>query len=64
MPMRLGELLLKEDMVSPQQLQDVLNHQKENGGTLIRAIVALGILEEEAITKALSRQFGVLWIGL
>lgn len=64
MPIRLGELLLKENMVSPQQLKDVLDHQKQNGGTLSRAIVSLGILEEESITKMLSRQFGVPWISL
>ena len=64
MPIRLGELLLKENMVSPQQLKDVLDHQKQNGGTLSRAIVSLGILKEESITKMLSRQFGVPWISL
>ena len=42
MPVKLGELLLKENMVSPQQLQDALNHQRQNGGKLGKAFVVLG----------------------
>ena len=34
MPVRLGEMLLKENMITPQQLQEALTHQKQNGGKL------------------------------
>jgi hypothetical protein len=64
MPIRLGELLLKENMVSPQQLLDALNHAKMSGGKLSSAIVKLGFVKDEEITKALSRQLGVPWITL
>jgi hypothetical protein len=37
MPVKLGDLLLKENMVTPQQLQEALDHQKQNGGSLGRA---------------------------
>ena len=34
MPVKLGELLLKEKRITPEQLQEALNHQKTNGGKL------------------------------
>jgi type IV pilus assembly protein PilB len=64
MPVKLGELLLKENMVSPQQLQEALNHQKQNGGKLGKAFVALGFVKDEEITSLLSRQYGVPSINL
>jgi type IV pilus assembly protein PilB len=64
MPVKLGELLLKENMVSPQQLQDALNHQKMNGGKLGKAFVNLGFVKDEEITSLLSRQYGVPSINL
>jgi type IV pilus assembly protein PilB len=64
MPVKLGELLLKENMVSPQQLQEALNHQKMNGGKLGKAFVSLGFVKDEEITSLLSRQYGVPSINL
>ncbi len=64
MPIKLGELLLKENMVSPRQLQDALNHQRKNGGSLSRAFVVLGFVGDDEITSLLSRQFGVPSINL
>src|SRR6188474_2457900 len=64
MPVKLGELLLKENMVTPQQLQDALAHQKMNGGKLGKAFVSLGYVRDEEITSLLSRQYGVPSINL
>jgi len=64
MPVKLGELLLKENMVTPQQLQEALGHQKMNGGKLGRAFVSLGYVKDEEITSLLSRQYGVPSINL
>jgi len=64
MPVRLGELLLKENMVTPQQLQEALNHQKMNGGKLGKAFVSLNFVKDEEITSLLSRQYGVPSINL
>jgi type IV pilus assembly protein PilB len=64
MPIKLGELLLKENMVTPQQLQEALNHQKANGGKLGKAFVSLGYVRDEEITSLLSRQYGVPSINL
>src|SRR6476661_3433238 len=64
MPVKLGELLLKENMVTPQQLQEALSHQKMNGGKLGKAFVTLGYVRDEEITSLLSRQYGVPSINL
>jgi type IV pilus assembly protein PilB len=64
MPVKLGELLLKESMVSPQQLQEALTHQKMNGGKLGKSLVSLGYVKDEDITALLSRQYGVPSINL
>src|SRR5678816_25880 len=64
MPVKLGELLLKENMVTPQQLQEALTHQRTNGGKLGKAFVSLGYVRDEEITSLLSRQYGVPSINL
>jgi type IV pilus assembly protein PilB len=64
MPVRIGELLLKEKRVTPEQLQQALNHQKANGGKLGFNLVKLGFVKEEEITALLSKQYGVPSINL
>src|SRR5262245_493604 len=64
MAVRLGELLLREKRVTPAQLQEALNHQRQNGGRLGSSLVKLGILKDEDITSVLSRQYGVPAINL
>jgi type IV pilus assembly protein PilB len=64
MPVRIGELLLKEKRITPEQLQQALNHQKTNGGKLGHNLVSLGLVKDEEITALLSRQYGVPSINL
>ncbi len=64
MPVRIGELLLKEKRVTPEQLQEALAHQKANGGKLGLNLVKLGFVRDEDITALLSRQYGVPSINL
>src|SRR5579885_1576214 len=64
MPVRIGELLLKEKRISPEQLQQALNHQKANGGKLGFNLVQLGFVKDEEITALLSKQYGVPSINL
>ena len=61
---KLGEILLKEKLISPDQLKTALDHQKQNGGRLGNSLVQLGYLSDEEITSALSRQYGVPSINL
>src|SRR6188472_2378253 len=64
MPVRIGELLLKEKRVSAEQLQEALNYQPTNGGKLGANLVKLGFVKDEEITALLSKQYGVPSIGL
>ena len=64
MPVRIGELLLKEKRITPEQLQQALNHQKANGGKLGHNLVSMGLVKDEEITALLSRQYGVPSINL
>src|ERR671920_865289 len=64
MPVRIGELLLKEKRITPAQLQEALNYQKTSGGKLGYNLVKLGIVKDEEITALLSKQYGVPSINL
>jgi len=55
--MRLGDLLLKEGLVSREQLDKALLEGKQNGTRLGYALVKLGYVQETDITKMLARQF-------
>src|SRR5512141_3204836 len=64
MPVRIGELLLKEKRISPAQLQEALTYQKTSGGKLGFNLVKLGFVKDEDITSLLSKQYGVPSINL
>src|SRR4029078_12009289 len=64
MAVRIGELLLKEKRITPEQLQQALNHQKANGGKLGYNLVKMGFVKDEEITALLSKQYGVPSINL
>jgi type IV pilus assembly protein PilB len=64
MPVRIGELLLKEKRITPAQLQEALNYQKTSGGKLGYNLVKLGFVKDEEITSLLSKQYGVPSINL
>ncbi|MFZ0962177.1 MAG: type IV-A pilus assembly ATPase PilB [Terriglobia bacterium] len=61
---KLGEILLKENLISPDQLKQALEHQKANGGRLGNSLVKLGFLSDDEVTAILSRQYGVPSINL
>src|SRR5687767_484776 len=64
MAVRIGELLLKEKRITPEQLQEALNYQRQNGGKLGNSLVSLGFVKDEEITALLSKQYGVPAIAL
>src|SRR5258706_3992039 len=64
MPVRIGELLLKETRITPAQLQEALTYQKTSGGKLGFNLVKLGFVKDEEITALLSKQYGVPSINL
>jgi type IV pilus assembly protein PilB len=64
MPVRIGELLLKEKRITPEQLQEVLNYQRQHGGRLGSNLVKLEFVKDDEITALLSKQYGVPSIAL
>jgi type IV pilus assembly protein PilB len=61
---KLGEILLKENLISAEQLKQAIEHQKANGGRLGNSLVKLGFLSDDEVTAVLSRQYGVPSINL
>jgi type IV pilus assembly protein PilB len=64
MPVRIGELLLKEKRITPEQLQEALTYQRTHGGKLGANLVKLGFVKDDEITALLSKQYGVPSIAL
>ncbi|HUP64685.1 MAG TPA: type IV-A pilus assembly ATPase PilB [Thermoanaerobaculia bacterium] len=65
MSVRLGELLIKANLITQDQLKDALKAQKDMGGSKLgEALIKLGFVAEEDITECLSQQFGVPSINL
>jgi len=64
MSQRLGDLLVKEKIITPEQLQQATKVQKETNCRLGSALVKLNFLTDEDVTNFLSRQYGVPAINL
>jgi type IV pilus assembly protein PilB len=64
MSAKLGETLLKDNLITPQQLKEALDYQRINGGRLASTLVKLGMLSDEEVTAMLSRQYGVSSVNL
>ena len=64
MSQRLGDLLVKEKVITPEQLAQATKVQKETNCRLGSALVKLGFLTDEDVTNFLSRQYGVPAINL
>ncbi|MBZ5547353.1 MAG: type IV-A pilus assembly ATPase PilB [Acidobacteriia bacterium] len=64
MSQRLGDLLVKEKVITPEQLEQATKLQKESHCRLASALVKLGFLSDEDVTNFLSRQYGVPAINL
>ncbi|MEM7151926.1 MAG: type IV-A pilus assembly ATPase PilB [Myxococcota bacterium] len=61
---RIGELLVRESIISTQQLRDAQSDQHKSGKRLAYSLAKLGILGEKELTEFLSRQYGVPSISL
>ncbi len=59
MPATLDEILLREKLVSPDQLRQAVEHQKMHGGRLGNVLVKLGMIGDDQVTSAMSRLYGI-----
>ena len=64
MPTQIGELLVKENFITNDQLEIALKQQRQTGGRLGSILINLGFVEDDDITALLSRKYGVPSINL
>ena len=64
MSAKLGEILVRENLISPQHLREALDYQREHGGRLGFNLVKLGLVSDDMITAVLSRQYGIPSVNL
>jgi type IV pilus assembly protein PilB len=64
MSVRLGEILVKESLITQDQLHKALEYQRVNGGKLGSCLAKMGFITDDDITGVLSRQYGVPSINL
>lgn len=60
----LGQLLLEEGLITPEQLNTALAMQKADGGFLGRILVKQGFLSQEAVASALVKQCKIPHLSL
>ncbi len=61
---RLGELIVREGLITQDQLQEALQDARQSGTRIGFSLVKLGFVEEDDLTRALARQFRVPAVDL
>jgi type IV pilus assembly protein PilB len=61
---RIGELLVKEDLLTAEQLREARNEARSKGARLGAQITQLGYLDETELTDFVAKQYGVPSINL
>ncbi|MCK4739303.1 MAG: Flp pilus assembly complex ATPase component TadA [Deltaproteobacteria bacterium] len=61
---RIGDLLIKESLINPEQLQLAVDGQEKTGGRLGYNLTKLGFITEEDLTVFLSKQYGIPTVSI
>ena len=61
---RLGDLLISQQVITPEQLQEALQAQKDSGQKLGQALISLGFVDERTVLEILSRQLNIPFVDL
>jgi type IV pilus assembly protein PilB len=64
MSVRIGDMLVTKGLLSMEQLQAALKHQREQGGRLGSILVDLGFVSDDTIVTALCTQYDVPSVNL
>ncbi|MGH1469016.1 MAG: type IV-A pilus assembly ATPase PilB [Bdellovibrionales bacterium] len=59
-----GQLLVRESLVTPEQLDQAVEYQSKNGGSLNEAMIALGFVDGDEVAKRLAKEFSVPYLDL
>lgn len=63
-PKRIGELLIEEGLITEEELQKALDHQKKHGGKTVDILIGQGSIDAETFVKFLSKRPGIASIDL
>jgi len=55
----LGDVLIRENFITPQDFERVKKYQREKGGTLSEVVIKLGLVSEEDVVIGLAKQLGL-----
>ncbi|HDR46083.1 MAG TPA: type IV-A pilus assembly ATPase PilB [Geoalkalibacter subterraneus] len=61
---RLGELLVRSQLITDDQLAQAIEDQKKQGGRLGSCLIKLGFIQDDELASFLSKQYGVPSINL
>lgn len=61
---KLGQILVKNKIISEEQLEQALTRQSETGESLGRVLIDLKMVSEGALTSILARQIGLKYVDL
>ncbi len=61
---QLGDLLVAQGVIKPEQLTEALKEQKESGEPLGRVLVKIGLVTEADLLKILANQLGLEFVDL
>jgi len=64
MASQIGELLIKDNFITGEQLETALEYQRQHAGRLGSILINLGYVQDDDITSVLSKQYGVPSINL
>jgi len=57
--LKLGDILIKQGLLKPDQVAVAMEEQKKSGGRLTAAILSLGLMKDNQILRALEKHFAV-----
>ncbi|RKY80308.1 type II secretion system protein GspE [candidate division KSB1 bacterium] len=60
----LGDLLVEQKLITPEQLKQALKHQQETGKLLGRALIDLKFIDEKTLIKVLHEKLDVPYVSL
>jgi type IV pilus assembly protein PilB len=61
---RVGEILIKEGLITSSDLEKAMEYQKKNGGKLGDILVNMGLITAKEIAAALGKQLGIPFVSL
>ena len=62
--LRIGQLLIEEEIVSAENIEKALKEQKKTGKFLCTVLIEMGLVQEESILPILAKQMGLSFVKI